>query len=86
MPRYALKPGGEVAKKQYADLPEDTRRLVNQRIEELLENPTGNPDWEYDAQFDQHTVPIGNDKGFIVYTVVESSRVVIPLRYTPGID
>jgi hypothetical protein len=52
MPRYTLKSGGEEAEKQYANLPENTRQLVNQRIEELLENPTGNPDREYDEQFD----------------------------------
>ncbi|HEV7451541.1 MAG TPA: hypothetical protein VGO16_09175 [Pseudonocardiaceae bacterium] len=86
MPRYGLKSGGEEADKQYANLPEDTRRLVNQRIEELLENPTGNPDREYDAQYDQHTIPIGDDKGFIVYAIVESARLVIPLRFTPGLD
>ena len=49
MPRYGLKSGGEEAGKQYANLPEGTRRLVNQRIEELLKNPTGNPDREYDT-------------------------------------
>jgi hypothetical protein len=86
MPRYALKLGGEEADKQYADLPEDTRRLVNQRIEELLENPTGNPDREYDAQYALHTIPIGDDKGFIVYAVVESARLVILYRFTPGLD
>ena len=42
MPRYTLGCGGEVARKQYADLPESTRRLVDRRIEELLEKPRGN--------------------------------------------
>ncbi len=86
MPRYTLKSGGEEAEKQYANLPEDTRQLVNQRIEELLENPTGSPDREYDEKFDQHTIPIGDDKGWILYTVVESAREVFLLRFTPGLD
>lgn len=62
MPRYTWKLGGAEADKQYVALPDGTRRLVNQRIDELLENPTGNPNREYDP----HTVPIGDDKGFIM--------------------
>ncbi|MBA2474051.1 MAG: hypothetical protein DLM61_27435 [Pseudonocardiales bacterium] len=86
MPRYAWKLGGEEADKQYASLPGDTRRLVDQRIEELRENPTGNPGREHDAQYDLHTIPIGDDKGFIVYAVVESARLVTLYRFTPGLD
>jgi mRNA-degrading endonuclease RelE of RelBE toxin-antitoxin system len=89
MPRYVLRMEGDEVEKQYANLPEDTRQLVNQRIEELLENPTGHPDWRYEKQFDQHYIPIGdadNDKGLILYTVVESARMVFVLRFTPGLD
>ncbi len=85
MPRYALKSVAE-ADRQYANLPEDTRQLVDRRIQELLENPTDNPDKQYDAQFAQWSIPIGGDKGWIIYGVVESARLVILLRFLPGLD
>ncbi|HET9117674.1 MAG TPA: hypothetical protein VFN75_06300 [Pseudonocardiaceae bacterium] len=85
MPRYGWKFGGEEAEKQYDNLPEDSRRLVNQRIQELQENPIDIPDREYDARNDTHTIPIGDDKGFIVYAVVENVRMVIGYRFTPGL-
>jgi hypothetical protein len=86
MPRYAWKLGGEEAEKQYDALLEDTRRLVNQRIEELRENPTANPDRGYDAHNATHIIPTGDDKGFIVYAVAEHARLVIGYRFTPGLD
>ena len=61
MPRYTLKLVTE-ADQQYASLPEATRRLADRRIQELLENPTGNPDKQYDQRFDQWSIPIGADK------------------------
>lgn len=85
MPRYTLKSVAE-ADRQYADLPENTRRLVDQRTQELLENPTGNPDKQYDSQFDQWSIPIGDDKGWIIYGIVENARLVILLRFLPGLD
>ena len=39
------------------------------RIEELLEDPINIPDRVYDA----HIIPIGDDKGFIVYAIEENS-------------
>jgi hypothetical protein len=85
MPRYTLKSVTE-ADSQYANLPEATRRLADQRIQELLENPTGDPDKQYDAQFDQWSIPIGEDKGWIIYGIVENARLVILLRFLPGLD
>lgn len=85
MPRYTLKSVAE-AHRQYANLPGDTRRLVDRRIQELLENPTGNPDKQYDPQFAQWSIPIGDDKGWIVYGIVENARLVILLRFLPGLD
>ncbi|MBV9161729.1 MAG: hypothetical protein JO281_09305 [Pseudonocardiales bacterium] len=85
MPRYTLKSVTE-ADRQYAILPEATRRLADRRIQELLDNPTGNPDKQYDQQFDQWSIPIGDDKGWIVYTVVKNTRLVILLRFLPGLD
>ena len=86
MPRYGWMFGGEEAEKQYDNLPEDSRRLVNQRIKELQEDPNNIPHREYDAQFDLHSIPIGDDKGLITYGVEESYRVVIGYRFTPGIN
>ncbi|MBV9139540.1 MAG: hypothetical protein JO115_01210 [Pseudonocardiales bacterium] len=85
MPRYTLKSVAE-ADRQYADLPEDMRRLADRRIQELLENPTGNPDKQYDSQFDQWSIPIGDDKGWIIYGIVENARLVILLRFLPALD
>ncbi|MGH3692648.1 MAG: type II toxin-antitoxin system RelE family toxin [Pseudonocardiaceae bacterium] len=85
MPSYTLKSVTE-ADRQYTNLPEATRRLADRRIQELLENPTGNPDKQYDQQFDQWSIPIGGDKGWIVYAIVENSRLVILLRFLPGLD
>ncbi len=58
------------------------QRLIDQRIEELLEDPTSNPHLEYDDQYDQWSVPVGADgEGFITYSVVDEPRpVVIVLR------
>jgi hypothetical protein len=47
MPRYTLKSIAE-ADSQYANLSEDTRRLADRRIQELLNNPTSNPGNQYD--------------------------------------
>jgi mRNA-degrading endonuclease RelE of RelBE toxin-antitoxin system len=85
MPRYTLKLVVE-ADRQYANLPEDTRRLVDRCIQELLQNPTDDPDQQYDSQFDQWSLPIGDDKGWIIYGVVDNARLVILLRLLPGLD
>ncbi|PZS37167.1 MAG: hypothetical protein DLM62_20700 [Pseudonocardiales bacterium] len=85
MPRYTLKSVAE-ADRQYANLPGDTRRLVDRCIQELLDNPTGNPAKQYDPQFAQWSIPIGNDKGWVVYGIVENARLVILLRLLPGLD
>jgi mRNA-degrading endonuclease RelE of RelBE toxin-antitoxin system len=85
MQRYTLKSVTE-ADRQYANLPEVTRRLADRRIQELLENPTGNPGKQYDPQFDQWSIPIGDDRGWIIYGIVENDRLVILLRFLPGLD
>ena len=85
MPRYKLKSVTE-ADRQYANLPEATRRLVDRRIQELLDDPTGNLDQQYDQQFDQWSIPIDDDKGWIFYSVVENAQLVILLRFLPGLD
>ncbi|MBV9314019.1 MAG: hypothetical protein JO100_09815 [Pseudonocardia sp.] len=85
MPRYKLKSVTE-ADRQYANLPEATRRLADRRIQELLDDPTGNLDQQYDQQFDQWSIPIGDDKGWIFYAVVENAQLVILLRFLPGLN
>ena len=85
MPGYTLKSVTEAAR-QFANLPEATQRLADQRIQELLENPTGNPERQYDPQFDQWSIPIGGDKGWIVYAIAENARLVILLRFLPGLE
>jgi mRNA-degrading endonuclease RelE of RelBE toxin-antitoxin system len=85
MPRYKLKSVTE-ADRQYANLPEATRRLADRRIQELLDDPTGNLDQQYDQQFDQWSISIGDDKGWIFYAVVENAQLVILLRFLPGLD
>jgi hypothetical protein len=81
MPRYTLKSVTE-AGRQYANLPEAARLLADRRIQELLDNL----DSEYDSRFDQWSIPIGNDKGWIVYVIVENARLVTLLRFLPGLD
>ena len=85
MQRYTLKSVTE-ADRQYANLPEVTRRLADRRIQELLENPTGNSEKQYDPQFDQWSIPIGDDRGWIIYGIAENARLVILLRFLPGLD
>lgn len=85
MPRYKLTSVTE-ADRQYANLPEATRRLADRRIQELLDDPTGNLGQQYDQQFDQWSVPIGDDQGWIFYAVVKDARLVILLRFLPGLD
>lgn len=84
MPRYTLR-GVDIAEELYDNLLASTRQLVDRRIEELLEDPTGNPPTQYDEQFDQWSVPIGADEGFILYAVVhEPVQVVTLFRFIPG--
>jgi hypothetical protein len=86
MPRYRWMFGGQEAERQYDNLPEDSRRLVNQRIKELREDPIDIPDREHDPHNDTHTIPIGDDTGFMVYAVEENRRMVIGYRFTPGLN
>jgi hypothetical protein len=79
MPRYQPR-WVEVAERQRDNLPAAARRLVDRRIEELLEDPTGNPA-AYDGVEDEWSIPIGDGAGLILYAVVkEPRRVVILLR------
>ena len=80
MPRYEPR-WVEVAERQRDNLPAVARRLVNRRIEELPEDPTGDPAATYDGVEDEGSIPIGGGAGLILYAVVdEPRRVVILLR------
>lgn len=72
----------EIAQKQRDSLPVSTRRLVDRRIEELLEDPTGDPHALYYRRFDEWSIPFafGVDEGFIYYAVVHEPRRVVILR------
>ena len=56
MPRYMAR-WLEIAQEQRDSLPATTRRLVDRRIEELLEDPTGDPHALYYRRFDEWSIP-----------------------------
>lgn len=69
----------EIARQQYDYLPTDMRQVVDRTIEQLLNDPTGNPHAVYNAPSDQWSVPLG-DYGFLFYAVVRDPARVIILR------
>ncbi len=79
MPRYE-RSWLEIAQEQYDSLSATTRELVDRRIEELLDDPTGNLDAKYYRRFDEWIIPFGADEGFISYAVVEEPRRLVILR------
>ncbi|MGB8199871.1 MAG: hypothetical protein WCF33_09295 [Pseudonocardiaceae bacterium] len=72
----------EIAQEQHDSLPVTTRRLLDRRIEELLEDPTGDPHALYYRRFDEWSIPFafGADEGFIYYAVMHEPRRVVILR------
>lgn len=70
----------EIAEKQYASLPPDQRRLVDAKVEQLLENPTADPAASYNRKSDQWSVPFGDGRRLIFYAVVYTHGKVIFLR------
>ena len=85
MPRYGPV-WLEIAERQYRDLPADLRELIDQRLGQLLENPTADPDAVYNERSDQWSVPLG-DQGLLFYAVVQHPAKVIVLRLVnrPGV-
>lgn len=69
----------EIADAYYADLPVDTRRQVDVRVAELLDDPFG-PDEAYDPASDQWITSYGDGLGLIVYAVAAEQRRVLILR------
>jgi mRNA-degrading endonuclease RelE of RelBE toxin-antitoxin system len=69
----------EIAREDYASLPNDVQAQISVRIEQLLENPR-QPDDDYDELTDQRTTVYGDGTGLIVYAVVHERQRVIILR------
>lgn len=83
MPRYGPV-WLEIAEQQYRDLPVDVRDLVDQRLAQLLEEPTADPDAGYNEPSDQWSIPIG-DHGFLFFAVVRDPAKVVVLRLVVGL-
>jgi hypothetical protein len=69
----------QIADQQYHDLSDDLRELADRRIAQLLENPTVDPDADYNQRSDQWSVPLG-ENGLLFYAVVPDLATVIVLR------
>ena len=69
----------EIAERQYLDLPDDARELVDARLTQLQQHPSGLPDATYDPESDQWSATLG-DRGFVLYAVVTEPATVIVLR------
>jgi hypothetical protein len=69
----------EIADRQYRQLPDATRVLIDRQLAQLVENPTVEPDADYNERFDQWSVPVGAD-GLLFYAVVREPPTVIVLR------
>lgn len=63
----------------YAAPPVETRRQVDERVAELLEDPYG-PEDAYDPITDQWITTYGNGLGLIVYAIAAEQRRVLILR------
>ena len=68
----------EIAERQYLDLPDDTRALVDQRLAQLESDPLGLSDAIHDAASDQWSAPL--ERGLMLYAVVADQSTVIVLR------
>jgi hypothetical protein len=69
----------ELAERQYLDLPDDTRALVDEGLTLLASDPAGLPGATYDAASDQWSAPIA-ELGLMLYAVVPEPATVIVLR------
>lgn len=78
MPTYRLL-WLEIAQRQYLDLPDNLRTILDRRLAQLMENPTADPDAVYNERSDQWSVPLA-EHGFLFYAVVHHPNTVIVLR------
>lgn len=79
MPGYGLV-WLEIAREHHTSLPDEARAQIDTRIEELRENPRGQPESAYDKRTDQWTTTYGDGAGLIVYAVVHDRQRLIILR------
>lgn len=67
----------ELAREQYAALPENHQRAIDTRVVELLDRPEG-PASAYQRRRDQWTTTYGDGQGLILYAIsYEPPRVLI---------
>ena len=78
MPRFRLV-WLEISDRPYRELPDATRVLIDRRLTQLVDNPTVDPDADYNQRSDQWSVPVGAD-GLLFYAVVREPPTVIVLR------
>jgi hypothetical protein len=69
----------EIAERQYLDLPDDTRALVDEHLALLESDPAGLPDAIFDSASDQWSAPLG-ERGLMLNAVVPEPATVIVLR------
>jgi hypothetical protein len=69
----------EIADRQYRELLDSTRVLIDRRPAQLVENPTVDPDADYNKRSNQWSVPVGDD-ALLFYAVVRDPPTVIVLR------
>jgi hypothetical protein len=69
----------EIAERQYLDLSDATRALVDGLLAVLESNPAGLPDAIYDSAADHWSAPIP-EHGLMLYAVVHEPATVIVLR------
>ena len=69
----------EIAERQYLDLSDDGRELVDARLAQLEQDPSGVSDAVYDPKSDQWSATLG-DRGLVLYAVVTEPATVIVLR------
>jgi hypothetical protein len=63
----------EIAERQYLDLPDGPRALVDERLTRLESDPAGLPDAVYNSASDQWSAPMG-EHGLMLYAVVRGDR------------
>ena len=68
----------EIAERQYLDLPDDARELVDARLMQLTHAPSRVPDAVYDPTYAQWSVTLGG-RGFMMYALVTEPATVIVL-------
>lgn len=75
MPRFRL-PWLAIADGSNRERPDATRVLIDRRLAQLVENPTVDPDADYNERCDQWSVPVGAD-ALVFYAVVREPLTVI---------